>query len=206
MINNVNKNLVGLNGYTIDLTNFNCTHFYYQKKNTFGGKKYEMLHYDPTSLTNTFEFDYGSYISMSTVTTEKLNSDYDFIPKDEFNNFYVEYLSFLRKVTASKNILKSIYKKLILSRHLNIRTIFTIQRINVTRITLINYYMSLSKQIFDESSHYGNIEINKFVDFDVNTETEEVDNKLSNFVLESANKMVENIKQVTSKNEELIEM
>ena len=197
---------VGLNGYTIDLTNFNCAHFYYQKKNTFGGKKYEILHYDPTSLTNTFEFDYGSYISMSAVITEKLNSDYNFIPKDEYKSFYVEYLSFLSKVTASKNVLKSIYKKLILSKQLNIRTTFTIQRVIVTRITLVNYYMSLSKQIFGESSYYGNVKINEFVDFDVDTETKEVDNKLVNFVLESANKMIENYKQITSKNEELIEM
>ncbi len=211
-IANVKKLPVGLNGDVIDITNFNCTHFTFKKKNTFGGKEYEMLSYDPEAETNVLEVNYGTYISTSVVRTDKLISDYEYIPKDEFKDFYLEYIMLVHRLTPSKNILKYIYKKLVMCRQSNIRTKFNVQKITTTRITMINYYMSLSKNIFGENSTYGKVNITKFVDFDVDTETEEVDNRFANFVLASADRMIEINKALagttpnTSKNEELVEL
>ncbi len=157
-----NKTPVVLDGNSIDINNWNCKHFVYQKKDSSNTYAYTLD--DCESENIILEMDRGNHIQMTHSTMAKLHSDYNFHPKAEYKNYYEEYSILLTRVTPSKNQFKQLYRVLSTNRNKNLANTFKIKGINATRFTLINFYMSLVKGYMSQDSQFYNTKIEELVD------------------------------------------
>lgn len=155
------KETIRLDGNIIDINEFNYHHFVYQLKDSSSTRAWRFDSYDSKAALNTLYCQNENYRSIDPVDELSLHSDYHFYPKKEFEGYYREYKVVLEKLTASKNMLKDIYKILQKNKYKHIANTFKIKKLQVSKCSLVNIYMSLSKNYMANDSFYSKLGVHQ---------------------------------------------
>lgn len=153
-----------LDGSVIDITDFNYSHFIFQRKDIKHVKCYVFESYDENALINVLCEKKETYDVVISVSKEDLHNNYDFHPKKEYEAYYTEYLYILAAISPSKSLFKNIYHLLVNNRLKNPSYTFNVKNINVSRFTLINFYLSLANNHVNDGSVYHDVKSKTFMD------------------------------------------
>lgn len=149
-----------LDGNKIDINEFNYSHFVFTMKNSSATRAWKYESYDTKAELNVLSCKRDDYTATHTTRTEELHSDYRFRPKINYKQYYEEYANVVQQLAPSKSLFKTISKILKDNKFALISRKFKIKGYEITKCTLMNYYLSLNKNYLTAHSCYYNIPVN----------------------------------------------
>lgn len=154
------KDVLQLDGNKIDINEFNYSHFVFTIKNSSSERVWKFESYDSEAEINILSCQRENYLSTHTTRTDELHSDYHFHPRRIYKEYYEEYAMVVQQLQPTKSLFKTISKLLQDNRLALISRKFKIKGLNISKCTLMNYYLSLNKQYLTAHSCYCNIPVN----------------------------------------------
>lgn len=153
------KDVLQLDGNKIDINEFNYSHFVFTMKNSSSTRAFKFESYDTKAEINVLSCQRDGYVATHTTRREELHSDYRFHPRNVYKNYYEEYALVVQQLHPSKSLFKTIIKILQDNRLALISRKFQIKGLNITKCTLLNYYLSLNNQYLSKHSCYSNLAV-----------------------------------------------
>ena len=156
------KQPVVLNAHVIDINKFNYHHFVYMANNSYDTEVYSIHKFDDSDAVTLEDTNSSRKIS-KIITKKSLYSYYSFYPKKQYEPFYNEYTVLLARLTPSKNSFKKIYHMLMGNRVSDFANTICINKIEITVLTAINYYLSCAENYMNDGSQFSNVKPEEFL-------------------------------------------